>query len=402
MMKNLQESRLKSNSSVGSGQVRCFEVSDGQAKITQITTFCPDLIGPGATNLYLIQTDALVLLDTGLPTSFAKAFFYNWRNQPMPTDVEQLSPNHSEQEFHDAMKLAGYRISDIDAIVISHGHPDHFLMASVALKGSKAALAAHILDTPQICNPWGLFNTWFSRQDQMKATGMPSAWTSRSSVSEEMLLGLDLDAMGLGVRVTSPVFANGPLKVNGSAIRGVEVEHLPGHTPGSIGLTVAAGDRKVLMCGDVLLNPISPHPDDLLVYLRTLDELAGRDDVGLVLPAHGQDITELRQRARILGDHHEKRLRLTYEACAEPRSVWDIATMDGYFDTYVDPDKFNLMAGTEALVHVELLNMVDGVRRTGIQEAVHYFHNTGEPFDEVYGRIDELVRDKTSVSIMRY
>lgn len=121
-----EESRLKSNSSAGSGQVRRFELTDGQATITQITTFCPDTIGPGATHLYLIETDALVLLDTGLPTALAKAFFYQWRNQPMPAEVEQLPSNQSEQEFDDALKLAGYRVSDIDLIVISHGHPDHY------------------------------------------------------------------------------------------------------------------------------------------------------------------------------------------------------------------------------------------------------------------------------------
>jgi glyoxylase-like metal-dependent hydrolase (beta-lactamase superfamily II) len=263
-------------------------------------------------------------------------------------------------------------------------------------------VTAHILDTPQICNPWGLFSSWYARQAQMKATGMPSAWTARDSVSEAMLLGLDLDEMGLGLRVGSPVFSSGLLKINGSAVRDVHVEHLPGHTPGSLGLTVAQKDRKILMCGDVLLNPISPHPDDLLGYLRTLDELADRDDVELVLPAHGQDIADLGQRAGFLLEHHRKRLQHTYEACVEQRSVWDIATMDGYFDAYVDPAKFNLMAGTEALVHVELLNMIGALRRTDIRAAVHYFRNTGEPFEKVYGRVIDLVKDTKSCTIMRY
>ena len=82
--------------------------------------------------------------------------------------------------------------------------------------------------------------------------------------------------------------------------------------------------------------------------------------------------------------------------------MWDIATMQGYFDAYVDPAKFNLLAGTEALVHMELLNMVDGLRRTHIQDQVHYFQNSREPFEPVYDRIAELIRTDGTGAIMRY
>ena len=52
------------------------------------------------------------------------------------------------------------------------------------------------------------------------------------------------------------------------------------------------------MSGDVLLNPITPHPDDLLAYLRTLEELSHYNDIVLVLPGHGELIRDLAARIR--------------------------------------------------------------------------------------------------------
>ncbi len=398
----VNEVQLKAPSAVGSGGVRRFELSGGKVRVTQITTFCPDVIGPGPIHLYLIECNALILLDAGIPTHLAKAFFYKWRNQSMPAEVGRLAPDHSHQEFLEGISLAGYSHTDIDLVVLSHGHPDHFLMVQSILDGHKASVAAHIMDTPWISNPWGLFNMWFTRVEQMQATGMPEAWSIQPRVKDAILKGLDLESTGIAVAVDAPIFESGPIKVRGSTVEGVEVIHLPGHSPGSIGLIVRSDSDALLLCGDVLLNPITPHPENLVTYLRTLRALAELDSVDLVLPAHGNVISDLQARVKFIQEHHRKRLRLTYERCAEPRSVWEIATSDQYFDIYVDPTKYNPLAGMEALVHMEILNMVHALRRTDIRNGVHYFKNSGESFDQVYERVMELVEDRTANPIMRY
>ncbi len=399
----VKETELKQADGFGSGRVRRFSLPDGKMRITQISTFCPDAIGPGPTHVYVIESNNLVLMDAGIPTHLAKAFFYYWRNQPMPPAVEALPLDHSERELRQGLELAGYSVKDIGLLAISHGHPDHFMMAGTILNGTNAVVAAHILDTPAICNPWGLLNLWVSRQDQMAATGMPQARTPEELVGEAMVRGLNLESLGAAVKVDSPLLRDGPLTLRGTRIDGVDVRHLPGHSPGSVGLMVGTEDEgKVLLCGDVLLNPITPHPDDLLVYLQTLDVLEKYDDVTLVLPAHGEEIRDLKARVLFLKEHHRNRLKRTFEACESPRSVWDIATMENYFNTYVHPKKFNFLAGLEALVHVELLNMVGGVLRTDIRGRVHYFRNSGETFEEVSRRITDLVTNKKAVALMRY
>ena len=401
--KKLSETRLKPDSNVGSGGVRRFVLPGGKTRITRITTFCPDIIGPGPTHVYLIEDEALILVDTGIPTHLAQAFFYGWRNQPMPPEIGALTADHSEKELLEGLELAGYSAGDIDLIVISHGHLDHFLMADAVLSRGNAKVSAHVLDTPGICNPWGLIHHWLSRQHQIAGTGMPEAVEAKKRFGKTSGGGSAYASLRFSFEVDSPIFRDGPLDLGGHTLQRVQARHLPGHSPGSVGLLVGEeGESRALICGDVLLHPITPHPDDLLVYLQTLNRLKEFDDVDLVLPAHGKAIHNLGSRVQFLQRHHEKRLRLTYEACAEPKCVWDIASMPKYFDSYVDPVKFNFLAGTEALVHMELLAMADGLNRFHIREGVHYFQNSGEPFEEVYSRINQLTEDNNVKTLMRY
>ena len=93
---------------------------------------------------------------------------------------------------------------------------------------------------------------------------------------------------------------------------------------------------------------------------------------------------------------------MTYRACRKPTSVWEIATIPGYFQTKVKPSEFNPLAASEALAHVELLMMVDALSRNHIRQGVHYLQNSGESFEDVYGRIMNLVRDRETSPIVQY
>ena len=399
---NVKEIVLKPNETLNSGGVTRYEPPQDGVAVTRITTFCPDEIGPGPTHLYLIESDSVVLVDAGLPTMLAKAFFYQWRGQSIPSDVADLPADHSMRELLEGLKLAGRSMSDIDLLIFTHGHPDHFLMAPSILNGADASVSAHVLDTPTMCNPWGMLQMWIAGQQRMKATGMPEAFSARNMAGDQALQAFNLEALGAMVKVDAPIFGEGPLSVKGKKVRDVEVIHIPGHSQGSLGLLVGAGDERILISGDVILNPITPHPEDLLTYLRTIDRLEKLGNIAITLPAHGHAIPDLKARAQFLTDHHRHRLELTYGACSEPSSVWDIATMKSYFDVYIDPAKFNYLAGQEALVHMELLAMAHGLKRVDIKDQTSYYQNSGEPFEDVYVRAMEIVSNPASTPNMRY
>ncbi len=382
---------------MGTGRVREFNLGRNR-RMFQITTFCPDLIGPGPTHLYLIEDDALILVDTGMPTDAAKNMFYYWRNMRIPDDVEALADDHSEQELFSALKLTGHDVKDIDFIVLTHGHPDHYLMGNKIVEMSGAKVAVHVSDSDYVSNPYGMIKFWVERRAALMAMGMPmpnQGGRSKATLSPERT--------DMSIRIDLPIAFDGRLNLDGFEKDEICVRHFAGHSPGGIALLLYddSGKEALMLCGDTLLHPITPHPDDLVAYLRTLKAMKKLKEVQLTLPAHGNAMSNLPQRLDFLERHHEDRLKLTYNTCRRPHSVWQLATMKGYFDVFVDPAKFNPLAGQEAFVHVELLHMVGGLQRSHIDGFVHYFESSGEKFEDVYGRVQELLNDENTTTLSR-
>jgi len=395
---NITEETLQAGSVHGAGLVRRFDLPGSGPRITQITTFCPHDFGPGHTNLHLIESNRLILVDTGVPTRLIAPLFYSRFGRRIPPEVEALPPDFNERMLARGLELAGRTWDDLDLLVLSHGHGDHFLLGDHIVGQSGAQVAAHVLDTPTICNPWSTLLMWSTSGQQARSLGMPRHKVMNPSPA----LGLHRQTMNLSLKVDLPIFQDGPLDA-GLPVDGVRVKHLPGHSPGSIGLIVGDdGPDQVLLPGDVILDPITPIPTDLLAYLRTLEDLENMGEFALALPAHGDEIADVKARAAFLREHHRRRLGLTHHVCCQPASIWDVAVTDGYFDVPVDPDEFNFLAGWEAMIHVELLSMVGGVQRCDIRDGVHYFQASHEPFEAVYDRVKELVRDRAIIPLARF
>ncbi len=390
---------LQPNTKFDSGRVQQYILPSKDFCLTQIATFCPPDVGPGAIHVYLIESeDALILLDTGIPTHIVRSTFYAWFNRPVPHEIEALPDHLSEEQLTKGLKIAGYSFKDIDLIVLSHGHWDHFLMGRSILNHCGAQVAAHVLETPWICNPWMSVVFWMTRGKQLRGTGMPALNTPINFTERKM----EPVFSDYNLEVDFPILHEGNLPV-GLSTRGIQVKHLPGHTSGSIGLVVGnEGEEQILLCGDAILNPITPIPNDLLAYLRTLEDLKKFETVRLALPAHGHEIKDLSRRANVLEKHHYRRLRLTHEFCRKERTAWELATSKGFFHVEVDKNEANFLAASEALVHMEILKMVDALFRTQIKNGVHYYRATDESFTAVCDRIMSLVRDRKTIPLMRY
>lgn len=395
---NIKTTLIKPKGPFGSGRVRRYSLEDG-TRISQISTFCPEIMGPGPTHLYLIERDAVILVDTGIPTNFVKTLFYLWRREKPPSGQAHLPDDLSINELTDGMKAIKRPMGEIDALVITHGHLDHFLNGQAILQRSSPQVFAHILDLPVITSPWGILRQWMQRRQFFKSFGMPE---QDGDKLESIFDGDEQNNIDLSIRVDRPIIKDTPFILKNSALNGIEIRHIPGHSEGSIGLIVGTGREKVLLCGDVLLYPITPNPDDLLIYLRTLNDLKKLENIQLVLPGHGKIFHDLGSRIEFIEKHHQKRLKKTYRACNTPCSIWDIATTSGYFDIFVDPKQFNPLAAFEALAHLELLKMAEGVSRIEIKNGVHYYRNSGERFEDVYNRVLGLVRDKSINTILKY
>ena len=111
-----------------------------------------------------------------------------------------------------------------------------------------------------------------------------------------------------------------------------EVIWTPGHTSGHICLWDA--ERKAIMTGDHVLDPISPNVslsrerqgNPLGEYLQSLRKVAELD-ADLVLPAHGEPFNGVARRVRELLAHHDEREQEVLDAVSHgTRTAYQVAS----------------------------------------------------------------------------
>ena len=229
---------------------------------------------------------------------------------PLPTGPKHVHAYVLESDDGPVLVDTGFggvEWPKVAAIVVTHMHPDHVGGAAEAAEQTRAEVHQGALDYAQTERVWGS-DDWPERM----ATWFTSHGVPAESTNELIEQG---HAFTPSIR-----FQRAPaLLYEGSSVGGWAVVELPGHADGHIAL-----ERDgVLVCGDVLLETITPavglypesRPDPLGVYLRTLEriaELAPR----IAYPGHGEPLEDPAGRARELIAHHARRLEQTEQALA--------------------------------------------------------------------------------------
>jgi glyoxylase-like metal-dependent hydrolase (beta-lactamase superfamily II) len=260
----------------------------------------------------------------------------------------------------------GARLEDIRTLVITHFHTDHYGMAGTLIGLTQAKLVMHRLDWVHIQQEMVDFDTTVDRiQSWIKLNGAPEAMTSveRDRTTQSFRL----------YKVVEP-----DVKVeDGYEI--VAREHTfrvvwtPGHTNGHICLYDA--ERRTLMTGDHVLDPISPNVslsreyagNPLGEYLKSLRKV-GELDADLVLPAHGDPFRDISRRVRELLAHHDEREAEVLEALSHgERTGYEVASAlpwtrrrRALSDLHLGQQR---MALTETLAHLEELRSRGLIRR---------------------------------------
>jgi glyoxylase-like metal-dependent hydrolase (beta-lactamase superfamily II) len=214
-------------------------------------------LGPGIVNVYLLDDGGEVtIIDAG-----------------MPGDWSALVPE---------LAAMGRTIGDVRALVLTHGHSDHIGFAEKARRERGWTPQVHELDAALA-------------RGEVKNPARGGGPVKPLALLSFLLLGLrrgGLRQMPIGAVST---YGDGAtLDVPGAP----RVILLPGHTPGSAALHVAA--RDTLFIGDALatyavtngsvgpmIAPFSADPALAVESLARLDDV----EAGLVLPGHGQPWT---------------------------------------------------------------------------------------------------------------
>lgn len=311
------------------------------AGITQITDDIVQVQIPlpyilNIVNCYLLRGgQGWTLLDTGLNTAGARA---QWQR---------------------AMNTLGITAADIQKIVLTHMHPDHFGMAGwwqrqtsppipLCLPAAEKATAQVFYRRANTA----LYHQWMLScgMDQETVDNVESALLNTRDLTQPHPLQQDYLAAGALVQLGDRI---------------VRAIHAPGHSDGQ--LIFYDESERMMFCGDHVLMKITPNigswphsaADPLGRYMDSLRELSTLD-VRLALPGHRWLITDWRGRIEELLAHHHARLRHTLAAIeAGAATVYEIAAH--LFDLErLTPHEWRF-AMAEALAHLHYLRERDQV-----------------------------------------
>jgi len=229
----------------------------------------------GRVNAYLIEDSPLTLVDSG-PNS-AKAL----------DDLEQQ------------LNARGHEVEEVELLIVSHQHIDHFGLASILARRSGAEVAALDALAPFLAS--------FGRetdiddafaQNLMLRHGIPA-----DVVTALRAVSASFRGWGSSVEVTRPLAPDGELALRDRTLR---VLHRPGHSPSD---TVFLDESsQILLAADHLIahissnpllarplgaepDPNAPRPQALLTYMASLEKTR-QMELSLVLPGHGAPISD--------------------------------------------------------------------------------------------------------------
>jgi glyoxylase-like metal-dependent hydrolase (beta-lactamase superfamily II) len=262
----------------------------------------------------------------------------------------------------DGLRQAGTDITNVQGVLVTHIHPDHYGLAGRVREVSGAWIALHPADAALIQDRYE------EPTDLLERVG---AMLRRMGAPEAELLTLQNASMPLRPLVSAVkpdrLFEDG----DRPEVPGWDLTALwtPGHSPGH--LCFWEGGQRLMLSGDHVLPRITPnipfHPqagaDPLGDFLRSLQRV-GTFDAEEVLPAHEHRFVGLDQRVAELVAHHEQRFAEVMAAItAGVTSAWGIAERMHWSRSWDRIDGFMRRAAVgEAMAHLRALEMRGVVR----------------------------------------
>jgi glyoxylase-like metal-dependent hydrolase (beta-lactamase superfamily II) len=255
----------------------------------------PTPFAVGRVNTYLIEDDPLTLVDSG------------------PNSGRALD------ELQRRLGDRGHSLEDIELILVTHQHIDHIGLVEIVRSHSKADVAAIEQAVPFVED----YSNAAAEDDRFAMDLM-----IRHGIPEQVARALGsvsaaFRGWGAKAKITRPLRDGDTIEFRD---RTLEVHFRPGHSPTDTVFEDA--ERKILLSADHLLghissNPLISRPRDgrerpqaLVTYMDSLQKTRAMD-LELVLPGHGDPITDHRALIDQRFEMHARRAEKLYDLISE-------------------------------------------------------------------------------------
>lgn len=262
--------------------------------------------------------------------------------------------------------------SDVEQVLVTHPHPDHFGLANrLRQEGAKIlaspACAEIIADFAGRLDAEQDFFTDFFEGHGMAATTAQTV----TELSESYL------SFAPGVETDTLLSDGEVVTVDGTAIT---AESVAGHAPGERIFTFENDGELQAIVGDHVLGEITPNPllqppengkrpRVLPKYNRSLERLQERN-FDRLLPGHREEIGDPMGRIEAIRSAHEERTENVYELVDGPTTAVEV--MNGLFGDLPLTEYFPGMS--EAIGHLDVLEERGKVASTTNGGIVVYEH----------------------------
>jgi glyoxylase-like metal-dependent hydrolase (beta-lactamase superfamily II) len=272
------------------------------------------------------------------------------------------------------LRSAGYELSDVSRIVVTHAHIDHYGLSGRIMEETGAQLWMHAL-TDLDCEKYRHPDTAVARRrDTYTDHGLPA------EDLPEVAHGLQdwMPYLHSVVEASTRLRGGETIPIGG---RDWEVVHTPGHSTGHVCLWCR--DLEVVLSGDHLLPGVTPpvtfergfDSDPLRSYLESLQRIEKLRPVQ-VLPGHGTPFGDVQRRIEAILRNKLRRLAAIRQAIEDgPVTVVQIA--DRVF-TRVMLQHLRSFTLAETLAHIAYLRADGLVERRIRPDGVYEWYATGK------------------------
>jgi glyoxylase-like metal-dependent hydrolase (beta-lactamase superfamily II) len=307
--------------------IECFETQAG-ARIYRI----PMIVFPNGFMAY-----SFVILNAGPPVLVDTGSGLGDSGGQLLQGIQALHDDFGE-------KLA---VSDIDTIIITHGHMDHFGGVAFMAEQTGAQIGIHQLDRRVLTS---------YEERVIIATKDLRVYLARAGVDEERR-GEMIAMYGFAKKHVRSVEVHFDLSED-ETFHGMRFVHTPGHCPGQVCIIL----DNVMLSADHILSHTTPHqaPESITHYtglghyLESLRKVARIDGIELALGSHEDPIHDVYQRIRDIQASHERKLNRVLDIIRQSATPCTIQQIT--HKMYPDKTGYEtLLALEEAGAHIEYL-----------------------------------------------